>query len=840
MLKLLLFNQIEEIYQSQNSTSPLLCEDNSDLTTYVTPDAATADQLRSFFLQKGKSFAVQTWANLRGELARELELEMEILQKKDIYRFLYLYLRNLGVTHYSTFERFFEIYTELRSLDLPIEIIEKIAQIEFGATKENDSILASALVNLLQSYQILDEHHFYKELTQQLLKQKINKSTTYAFFGFQIFSALQLEYLRSLSTHVEVDIYLPKFIWEKSQSFDWPKWGSWNEVRDISKINAPSGEKKIKCKIHYVEISLWHQILNHQAVTNELVDFVLLDFSILKNVWNSFFRLDLNKFQIEQSYGLYQDIIEGLFQWIEKLPRQVKYDYLGLTNLIDQKVEIETKRTKTHFLKMEILKKMQSELLWLYESLLKANQANQGNQGNHDLSGDLQSIDFQFLKHLLLLSETRMKLSAVSKNKISVKWMGQIFESQKKMMIFLSKNFLSSGMDSIPLLDFESQKLITNVAPYPSKSWKNYFFMHQLEVIKQNSHSTIFVEHEALEQNKNLVEMLGEETDKWTMGPISLDQESKRDHNLVLGDLMKEKIQEELKSIPRNHSPSAHQMYLDCPRKYYLDRLDKILPIIQVDEDVTAREKGIFLDHYLAKEYLQILQRPINPDFWKSELEIFFKNKKLSRQRRSLLLEELLEQMGEIKKFLESLQLYIAHSFWKFKTKFQTSLQHFEIDFLAHDTEKARIFIIDLKRSAFSVPSMEETIQLSHVQIPYYLWHMSMLHPEILNPQMEVSILYLCANDVAQSAGISWNSSWSDHYSLFHPKATLKKFQKLDEGIESYLKRVALRFESIKWEIEKDQNFHPTPSDLKVCEYCHYNYVCFKQDKIKQTQDAIL
>jgi hypothetical protein len=85
----------------------------------------------------------------------------------------------------------------------------------------------------------------------------------------------------------------------------------------------------------------------------------------------------------------------------------------------------------------------------------------------------------------------------------------------------------------------------------------------------------------------------------------------------------------------------------------------------------------------LAKEYLQILMQPINPEYWRGELEIFFKNKKISRRKKENLLEEILDQISEIKKFLENLQNYIPHTFWRFKTKFQTAIQHFEIDFFA-------------------------------------------------------------------------------------------------------------------------------------------------------------
>jgi hypothetical protein len=439
---------------------------------------------------------------------------------------------------------------------------------------------------------------------------------------------------------------------------------------------------------------------------------------------------------------------------------------------------------------------------------------------NHCQHPDVLSMfDYQFIFEWLELNELRMRFVQDHKDSEATCFFNFTSDQfvdlniHQPVLVVLSKDYLNNSQNNAIFQSQESLKIIMAMAPYAGKDWKTLFQKFKLQQWMNVDNVHFLVDRESLEQNKYLSELL----ENSNLANVIAQKGKSRLHIL---DTLLAPIA--LAEKQRYHSPSAHQLYLDCPRKYLLDRITKTTPLLDSELEVSPREKGVFLDQLLATKYVEIFKGTFLRENLLEEFNLFFSAKKYSVLKREYLLQECERNIDQIRIFLLELNEYIAISNWKFKERYQSPSYHFEIDFLAEDHIRKRVVIIDLKRSAYSIPSGNEIEQLDSIQLPYYLWYYSEIAKSKAVAMDEVSFLYLCASEVSEARGMSWST-------LAQTKLKSVKWKSSQQSLEQYLNQVEKKFSLTKQKINEDQTFLQVPRKINTCDYCNYSPLCMKR-----------
>ena len=132
-------------------------------------------------------------------------------------------------------------------------------------------------------------------------------------------------------------------------------------------------------------------------------------------------------------------------------------------------------------------------------------------------------------------------------------------------------------------------------------------------------------------------------------------------------------------------------------------------------------------------------------------------------------------------------------------------------------TEKG-IFLLDLKRSKSSVPSLSEIKKLDKIQLSCYLAHL----PDA-NHVMFAG--YLCLADITESMFFSFESQALQvlvEENLVKPKTADNKNFHFDEWINEFKQKEAKELDKIL----NEKKFLANPRTTKDCEWCVVKNIC--------------
>ena len=169
----------------------------------------------------------------------------------------------------SLFLESFEMFTELRSITLNLELLSEFFK---ELDKEiDDEMIKSILLfwTFLDQEKIIDEHLSYKKVGEVELTKNI------VFTGFKHMSGVQIDMLRTLGENVEVAITFPENVYNETFSSDWIKW-----ICPNGKIQKSVGNNEHELMVSVIPKGKANTVLSKFLKTNPRYDLVLASSSL--------------------------------------------------------------------------------------------------------------------------------------------------------------------------------------------------------------------------------------------------------------------------------------------------------------------------------------------------------------------------------------------------------------------------------------------------------------------------------------------------------------------------------------------------------------------------------
>lgn len=665
-------------------------------------------------------------------------------------------------TDIQIFLRAFEIFTDLRSFSLNLDLLSEFL-------KETDpQITKSVLIfwAFVTNEDIVDEHKSYQLMGSVIIEKPL------WFVGFKHLSGIQIDMLKELGEKTEVNVFFPKDVYAESIHTDWIRW-----IVPEFQVAPEAGDKKARI-VYYPKNKL-----------NYVLD------SVKKSVPDSDITLassqpEFNSRQEVLSAGQFFKSPEDLFS--------MKRDLI-FEEMIDQKVAM----TLEEFKNKIILKKktaLQSEDFIDYKVYTLINEA-------LELYGEFQShIDEFSLKILKLIIELNSpRVSLASLTMISHSRFFELNElpfrdSENSLLIVASESYgsLKSGEGNYSEKMIEALKAI---APIKRSGLDFSWLKNDLRIFLNNPKNILLME-EDLEKTDLAWREILKDFDIEVMSPeIQFQLKDRKDY-----------ISERMKTGPfsvKNFSASRLQSFLDCPRKYYFSYVEKLEHRPEERLEVGSDEKGT-LEHAIIQNYFEKagyqkeFDTLLHKNICKRELETFIaKNSlKLNEQNK-------LSTFFEILNYSQSGIEYLLNFCRENKAqeiKFEVELRHNEwelagsIDCLVLLPD-SRAGVFDFKRSYAAIGSKGETQKFEKIQIWVYLLYL--LRQEKLNVQQWG---YINLSEIEKSL------IFNEAKEVSLEEITVDNFQALLIETENRIKA--------------EVKFLPAPSEKDICKFCEVKLFC--------------
>ncbi|MDD0852421.1 PD-(D/E)XK nuclease family protein [Halobacteriovorax sp. GB3] len=756
-------------------------------TIVVCPSPSEADNFRAQMTSIDMANVV-TISKFISEQIEENLGELEIMRKSD----LMVHLASIWKTKFqeSSSESFFQaftLFTELRSFTLSLEMVEDVLE-------TLDSELAD-VIRFFWAYLeefLVDEQKSYVLLNEKLKIKDHEKDKNYIFWGFPHMNAHQVDLLNSLASSSHVYVPYSREVFSHTTRQDWVRWIEINKVEAI--------EREINQKIPtilYPKGRMSEYLRNFFASKeNESFDIVLAE----KNP-----NLE-SLMEVPFSEAEYRTKAE-LFDLEEKKAIALLEEFVNETN---ETKEIITKLKESI---KETLKNQDFKLLTvlrvIYDLLREYYDIS-------EINAKFTFFDLKILREVfpLDLPRTYFVPLKTSTSGIQVYGLEGFSENSKKdvlLCVSSQQNSLKGGGQKF------SEEITSFLATLGPIQRKELDFLNIKRMIHErcvNQKITLFLEEGLIDHDLAWSDILDG-------GELINQQEIVLSFNEKSPDVIADKInkEQEIKKL----SASRLQNYLDCPRKYYFNYIDRIAPDIVLERDLMPNELGE-LEHFVLGEFFKV-----NDELNEDEL-IEFSREKIDEylaKKNKVLTKELYEKYeSEIVQYAKNglVELYkLKDVFPKMEYVFEKNLNEFgdfsgSIDFYAKTS--LGIVIIDFKRSISSIPDNIELLKFDKIQLWFYI-------NEALKKEGSNLFFagYMNLSDIENSKFLIPELELVERLSERNfCKGSLKQIRnfEFEESLDEFQDFV----EELISRLKVETHFKPKPLKSSVCTYCSVNKIC--------------
>lgn len=665
------------------------------------------------------------------------------------------------------FFKAFEIYTDLRSFSLNLDLLSEFL-------KELDEITTKSILlfwTFIQNEQLIDEHLSYQAISTCEVKKPL------WIMGFKHLSGIQIDMLKTISEKTDVKIFFPKDVYVESLSTDWIRWLLPEAQLDI-------GRERKKLKIFYYPKNKLNIIL--QTIKKNIPQFDLV-LATANTTFNGRQEVALSNMFFKSPEDLFKTKRDSL---IETLIKE-----------IPEAISIEDFNEKIESMK---IKALDSENFILYKTLLLLIDA----VGFYsEFQTTVDSFSLKILNKILELNSPRVSLVTISK------------DPETRL---LELNELSYSKSSCPLMMVASShygQLKTEASKYSEKMVEA---LRVIAPIKRAGLDFSFQKSEiiqALSHEENILLMeegLSDSDLSWR--EILKDFEIEV---ITLKDAFKlKKKKDYLEPIIKigpyqfeHTTVSRLQVFLDCPRKYYFSYIEKMDHRPAERLEIAADEMGI-IEHQIIEQYFSgrkvdsslLFDSIFHEELCRTILEQFIsKNKIILNEKNKLgTFYELLHYTQNGIEFLINFCQENGAVQIKFEHKLPSNIWKLNgsIDCIVY-LENEQIAIFDFKRSGTSIGSKRDTLEFIKIQIWAYLLVMQKEEGKQIHTWGYLNLSEISASQIFYETQISVLDNLK-----------MEKFQTcLEEAIG------ALRTEI---------HFRAMPRADKVCDFCEVQLFCSK------------
>ncbi len=728
----------------------------------VVPNPKIADHLRLRFKEAGviASVKVESISTFLRKKLKEESCDRTVLRKSDILLHLTtVWNRFFKDGSYALFSQAYEIFSDWRSFSLDLNIFEE-------ALQSLDPTIQKAVVffwKYLETADFYDEHGAYDFLAK---KELSTDTIDYIFYGFAHLSGTQISMLKNLGHYKNIYLPMPDELLNNSQYSDWP---NWIETRKIGSTLSRE----------MTTLDLWSVGYDGQSLNQLVPDFqgeVLLLGDQTK--FNYAQELQGGDYFAKTTYSISEDrfsvLVDVIRDFIQKNTK--------LIDLISSLELLKEEKIKNHeWIDLKVIGLFLENLNYIKETV-------------EYITAFVAEVIIESTR--LNLPRTYLITLEASEDNV-ILGADYLWAPREKghlnLIVKDSDTIFASGSTnySAPIY-----KVLANIGPIQRGGFRRDWLQFNLKDQLQNRPINVYISHEVLEINQWWKEV-------FSRGKIK---------NINLNSIKKLpewKIPEDTSAIKRTYSASEIQTYNDCPRKYYVQYIEKLDPRIINEKDLSASDIGSiehdFIKHYYEneKEYSFSRVQDLAFDF------IEYSIKKLNRQidflKKEIVTEELINYTSEALELIYEIKK--AHDVnFVFESEFVNteSRLHGRIDCYFKNSELEGVF--DFKRS--KVPSFKEVLNFKNWQLWVYALG-------IKKSKLNKTFGYLNLSEK--------NKSWmmTDH--------TLSCSEEIKQNIVNFeeLKVTAANEVSkIIAAIDLDKKFLINPRNASVCAFCPANFFC--------------
>lgn len=680
---------------------------------------------------------------------------------------------------YEKYRFCFDLFTEIRSYSLESAIVEDIKELIEPQNYEglllfNAYFEAMSIVDEQKSYQLIGDYF-----------DKSNLSQSYIFWGYDHFNSNQIDMLKAMSEHVEVCVPLASSILKSCDNLDWPTWLTTDDFRETEETE----EMTLDC--YEVPKGRLSEYLD-QIVGESKSNLIHIDKSLSLYKINSLFKThqsfkvnhDLFDHAVEEVFSklneLFKTSSKPKFESFKEVLDQLSQQYLKEQKLSEFKVALTLKQTMSRFVE-------QSEL-------------------NEELEvGDLKCV-----REILSLDLPRSSfVSLVEKEDIGINERDFLLKpivNEVENYLFIESSSSTSLQDSFKFSN-ELMSVLSAFGPLQSKKYEVLNLKNTLENFFRRGGKLIFesgafensIEWDDIFKNINLNIL---DVDKKEFVPATFQSEFQT---------------KAFKKI----SATRVQSYIDCPRKYYLDYVNKL--------DINARSKDIIgADIKGVVEHDVIENFVTNFSDWDEKKlkeiidETFSNILKSSGVQASDIIRKSAE--AEIVAYTTPTikELLKAKKELGFNFRFEVDVSEFSetasgrIDLLLEYGNK--FYVFDFKRSSFGIPTKTDLESFNKIQIWYYMKILKDAGKDIggfgyINlSEIDTSLIY----------------QTSDESIIFDKLFANAKVYGLKESVGEVLLQFDQYFNEVISKMETENLYPPEPKTSTTCSFCMAGPVCPK------------
>ena len=789
------------VYFSKKSQFLSEMQNISGEKKFITPSPAKADGLRTILLENSSSDVV-TIAKFTSELVEHLwdgKLAPEVKRKADLLLIFGIlknkYLPELG---YEQFTQAYNLFSDLRSFTLNEEALSTVME-------EQSPEVARAVAlfwRLLEATGYLDEHGAYQQISEALrsFEEKDELKKTYIFWGFQHLNGQQVDLLKALSIRYEVVIPFPFLLKEKLKKSDWLSWLREAKVQERDLAHLPPLPKASWLKINSREVSknLKTILMPKDQIVLGVSKLAPLHMDIIPSK-GIFYKIPHQLIQAELqelSYEI-QNALKGteLFSDLEGLLEKRRKE--TIQSLSSKAAFKNLKAIELYVEALESIKSLTDEEIKVDRFFLKLLQEvvslNQPRSSYVPFSPETLNIDLKDMSSLEDVKRDRRVILCVDDRFDEIQSLGQNYtETIQKALSALG-----------PLKRNELELLF--------KQWEFHDLFSQGEVLVLMSESTL--KHSLIWKRLFLDVSL-------------IEIENKVDHQER--EIVDHFNKSEKLPFAGSFSASKFQTFLDCPRKFYFNYVDKIFPHISLENDFDSLVSGTISHKIIEIFHKDKLSEEDLPALTKKIMLEYIHEGNLSLSQEKFLKHELVFNHRSLNgiQFLQHVdQIMGSPVEWLMEEDFVFTDEYKitgKIDCIGRHGNT--IFLLDFKSTKYGALSNKEIEQLDSLQLWAYAKAAS---KKTDNFEQKSVVMGFVTLDNPSESNLLFSEL--DLFEKFKA-AKICKQQVFKTPYAEIFKSAQEKMLTVALAIQAETMYPARPRKNETCTYCELTKVCIKSE----------
>lgn len=773
--------------------------------TFITPSPAKADGLRSILSETSTSDVI-TISKFTGDLMKTLIQDQEASSVKRKSELLLIfgilknkYLPDLG---FEQFSQAYNLFSDLRSFTLNEDALASVME-------EQSPEVRSAVTlfwRLLEVTGYLDEHGAYQKISESLrsTEEIPELKKTYIFWGFQHLNGQQVDLLKALSIRYQVIIPFPLALKTKLKRSDWISWLRDSKVTERELETFEEHPKAKWLKVNSREISLnLKQILKSgdQVVlgVSKLAP-AHLDFVPSRNV---FYKVPHQLIQAE----------------LQELGYEIKTALKGKESLAELEAFLQAIRSKlvkelnqTHgFKKLKALELYQDALTSIRE-----------------MTDDELKVDRFFLKLLnevVALNQPRTSFVPMAAHELNIelKDMSSLEDVKRDRRVIFCIDERFEEIQSLSQNYTETiQKALASLGPLKRSELELLFKVWEFHDLFAHADVTVMMAQTTLKHSliwKRLFEEI--ELTEVEASPRETDRKL-IDHFKTL----------KKKQFSGTYSASKFQTFLDCPRKFYFNYVDKIFPSISLESDLDPLVSGT-ISHKIIEDFFklnlkeeqlaELTQRIMNEFIAKEEISLppdrYLKHQLVFNHRS-------LNGIHFLKKIDEILGASIQ---WTIEKEFSLT-EGYKINGKIDCIGKFQdiTFLLDFKSTKSAASSSKEVENLESLQLWAYARAAAAENKNFANDSIVLG--YVSLDNPAESNLLFSDADLAEKFKV----SKICRTQTFKIPFPELFKFAEEKMHSLTLAIESEKEFVAKPRKSAACQFCELTKVCVKSEVIHE------